>query len=728
MNPQVPLLPLPSSVLEASLVGAVLGGPRIAGAESRLLVQEFFEPAVAPPLPARFSVRAALAGDAEGAAHLQVLEQACIRAAEHAAPSPFVTAVWQSVLEAFNYPKHALDALISALVFGVSIDPAPDAQLGLPLRLPNHASAFAQASTVHRKVAEQLAAKTLVAWPANVEAHIVSPLGTVSKFESVVDERAFEAWRRSNASAFTAAAASDAAARDARQPIELASLALPSPPAPLKGVKVRVIHDARERVNDRGAAPKLGRLDTLREIVKYLRPGDFLWTEDLRGAYKQVRIVPWMLLLTTTSFLGVLVADSRLTFGLNTSPHRYTACLGHPLLWAAIALTRRRGVPGWIFQYIDDHIGASPSRDAALLQQRCLWEAAAMLGAALEEDKRVNPTQRAKVLGLIVHTVPVVLVECPADKLERIRAILEDARGRGSITRRALESVVGQIGFVAVSIRGAAIFSAELLAILGATGDAPVISLSEAVQCDLAFWCDFAHQWNGSEVVLHRPTMDAGHASADAMLEGNVGAIGLFFCGRGFHIPVQVGSAAHETPAKIATLELVAFAMLSVLIAAALGGRGQPAEADVLIPCVGDNTNVYNWIRNGRSRDTVANHILRFAWRISTTSRTRCSLKWVPSADNALADACSRNDATRFAHARVLYLSDLSSRPGAFHGWPASFVARLQSHAAITACGPGSVLHALAARLGANHGSGLPDTAQQMVGILRDVQVFLNQP
>jgi hypothetical protein len=270
-------------------------------------------------------------------------------------------------------------------------------------------------------------------------------------------------------------------------------------------VKVRPIQDARVGVNDRGQAPKLGKLDTLREIVSFLRPGDFIWIEDLQGAYKQVRIVPWMGLLTTVSFLGRIMSDTRLTFGLNTAPHGYTACLGHPLLWVAIALTRRRRVPGRLFQYIDDHIGASPSLRDAQLQRSCFREAAAMLGATLEADKSVPPTQSAKVLGLIVHTTPVVRVECPGDKLERIRAILESARDKDSITRRALESVLGQIGFVAVAIQGAAVFSAELLAILAASGHLPAISLRGGARrhCVLVRLCEPVERRGGGAARTH---------------------------------------------------------------------------------------------------------------------------------------------------------------------------------------------------------------------------------
>ncbi len=66
---------------------------------------------------------------------------------------------------------------------------------------------------------------------------------------------------------------------------------------------------------------------------------------------------------------------------------------------------------------------------------------------------------------------------------------------------------------------------------------------------------------------MSEPSLAAGHASADAMLEGNSAAIGLFLCGRGFHIPVDV-AALQGTLAKIAILELIGFALLSVAVAA----------------------------------------------------------------------------------------------------------------------------------------------------------------
>ncbi len=691
----------------------------------RSLTQSLFEPTVALPCPLRFSARAALAGDFDTAQSLRQAEDMCVEFAKLAAPSPFCVRRWEVVLRFFGYPEHALLPLLDALASGATVDPAPDMPLGPRTWLPNHASAYAHTALLDAKLSKQVSEGTLLEWPAHLAPWLVSPLGAVVKFQLIADERAYDAWCQQTAPRLKAAAATDHAAAVDRCPLIAADLGVPEPPAPTGPSKVRVIHDARFGINDRGPAPKLGKLDTLRVIAEYARPGDYLWIEDLKGAYKQVRTIPWMMLLTCFSFLGRVFMDSRLTFGLNLSPYKYTACLGHPLLWVAVALTLRRSVLGHIFQYIDDHIGVSPSLKSAQGQRSCFREACWFLQAVCEDEKAVAPTQHGKVLGMILHTSPVVSVECPADKLERIRAVLALACGKGCFSRSELESVLGQIAFVAVSIRGAHIFTAELYTLLKASRTAPIINVSAAIQCDLAFWSDFAHIWNGVETIVSEPSLPAGHASADAMLEGSSAGIGLFLCGRGFHIPVDV-AVLTGTLAKIAVLELIGFALLSVLVAAAFRGS-VPHLASVVFPSLGDNTNVFHWIKKGRSNDDTANRILRFAWHVSSSSRVCCSLTWIPSEQNELADACSRNDQSRFSAAHSRYMSNAFPRAGPVHGWPACFDIQQPPSGEITRCLPGSCLHTLAAHLGGADDSRIPISAQQVDRILREVQMLFDQ-
>ncbi len=43
----------------------------------------------------------------------------------------------------------------------------------------------------------------------------------------------------------------------------------------------------------RGEPPDMKKLDTLREIARAARPGDFTWFDYVRTAFKLVRVLGW---------------------------------------------------------------------------------------------------------------------------------------------------------------------------------------------------------------------------------------------------------------------------------------------------------------------------------------------------------------------------------------------------------------------------------------------------
>ena len=267
----------------------------------------------------------------------------------------------------------------------------------------------------------------------------------------------------------------------------------------------------------------------------------------------------------------------------------------HPLLWLAIFLLGVLGVAGRLFQYVDDHIGLAQTRADAFRQRNAFYMACEWLNIPLEPKKRKPPAQRNLLLGLILDTSgDVVRLECPADKLQWVREVLGHASTMGTISLEQMESVCGMVGFIGVAIRGALVFSAELRDALRRTkaAQAKFCTLTQAMRTDIQFWCQFARGWNGVEVVPNVPAIPTGHMAADAMSDNGLSAIGLFACGRGLRVPIDRERWAKgswpESAWDIAILELIAYALLSVL-AAALFGDGATSRA---IPGVTDNAVV----------------------------------------------------------------------------------------------------------------------------------------
>lgn len=686
--------------------------------------------AIPVPAPTRFSERARLARDWEAAAHLQKLEHIGEVLASKSAPSCFKPEIWEQVLTAAHYPEMALRRVLEAVRHGLSIDPRPDAVLGPPLFMRNHASLYAHIPFVQTKLQKQLNAHTLMVWPQGSSPHCVMPLGVVTKFKSYEDKVAYDKWESGNRKHLQRLA--DADLGNCLQGRQAKALAFdgvpPAPPRPKGQFTERIIHDARFGINDRGDPPPMEKLDTLRQIAHAARPGDYTWVEDISGAFKLVKILGWQVILTGTAAFGIVMADTCLTFGLNTSPQGFQSVVGHPLLWVVRYHARQANIDGSIHQYVDDHIGLAPGLEASMQQNKLFHAVCHWLNIPLEPPKRRPPAQSNPALGLILHTDGPVRIECPPEKLEWIREILTDVAGREKITVKQLDTVCGMIGFIAVSIHGALVFSAELRNALRRAKEShtTIVGLTAALREDIAFWQLFAAQWNGMEVILSAPAVPFGHISADAMVSPDESAIGLFVCGRSFRIPIfasrWAGGPRPDAARDIAILELIAYALQIAVVAALFPGTTTVAT----IPGATDNATVRARIARGWCRDPLANSILRFAWRASVFSRVNCSITWIPSERNVLSDAPSRNDQRTFSSALFAYYSQFSCSGVAPAWWPRDIRFEPGAHRPFTICDPESPLTALAEHLGTANCGKIPSDARQVALLLSQIRGLFN--
>ncbi len=689
-------------------------------------MQEFFVPSRPGPEPMRFSERARILGRYEEAEELYRTEAIGIDLASRAAPSLFSAARWRAVLEWAHYPQDTLEAVIASMRVGVSIDPSPEEPLQPASFSENHGSLYGHLPFVAEKLERQFAEGTLASWPPGPMPHVVAPLGVVVKHKTHADSITFKAWERANSRRLADAASVDKAAcasvsREARLRPELMSV--PTPPVATGAFSQRIIHDARFGINDRGEPPDMKKLDTLREIAHAARPGDFTWVEDVRGAFKLVRVLGWQTPLLGAAVLGAVFIDTRLTFGLNMSPFLFQAMVGHPLLWLSIFVLGILGVAGRLFQYVDDHIGLAHSRGDAFRQRNAFYAACSWLGIPLEPKKKKPPAQQNLILGLILHTTDPVRVECPRDKLEWIREVLAHAAQEGALSIQQLESVCGMIGFIGVSLRGALVFSAALRDALRRTKAAgsKFCTLTAEIRGDIRFWCEFAVRWNGMEIICAEGSVPKGHFAADAMCDNGQSAIGVFACGQGFRIKFDRGVWEEGqwggSFSNIAILELIAYALLSVAAAALF--RGDTAK---MIPGVTDNSGVRQRIERGWCRDPHANAILRFVLLVATTSRVECSMTWIASEENTLSDAPSRDCHDDFANALKCYFSDIIHSSKAPSWWPRDIRFGPPPGHSFATCGTGSALRALAHNLGTADITKVYHDAQQVDLLLRHVR------
>lgn len=689
------------------------------------------------PMPERFSTRAASYGDTTGARKLEFMEAVAeLLVRSQCRRSLFDVGQWESALTEARYPRAALEGVLHAIRWGATIDPAPELPLREPIHLANHSSIFQNVQFVRDAIHKQFQERTMYEWPAQIEGqaipkpHAISPIGLVVKHEMLEDEKAFNQWIARNSGTLTEAAARDARGESADWVVKHLE-PLPTP----KGKRTwRIIHDARVGVNDRGEPPPTGDNDTLRAFVRQLRPGYFMFTEDIKGAFKTVTVIPHQTVLNACSFEGRVLVDSTLVFGTNRSPGAFRACVADPLQWLAEHMAEREGLGqqgALLRKFVDDNFGAAPTKTHATAMHGCFLRACSTLNIKLKEEKSSGVVQAMRLLGLDVSTTEgKVTVSCPKEKIEKIRDTLREAERKREISVKELESVLGMIQFVAVSIDGASVFSGELLGCLrniprspgkGARGK-PSVQLTTGMTEDISFWCAFAEEWNGVEQILPEPTLPIGHLSADAYWTEEAAGIGLFMEGKGFHIALPGGQWT-----QIARLELAAQVLLLILFSAEHFDEVERKPHHVVALC--DSSNALSWVAKGHGQPPEVARVLRLAWRVGAVTKTIWSSRFTRTEDNQLGDAASRNDHTAFAIAMSHYSPIPSSlhRPGpiSIHS---DAVHNLGRYGKITSIDPTSLLYTLATHLGGRSNDKLPSLPQEVVGVLRKVRSELTIP
>ena len=114
-----------------------------------------------------------------------------------------------------------------------------------------------------------------------------------------------------------------------------------------------------------------------------------------------------------------------------------------------------------VINYIDDFLGyGTPS--VARKSFDALFNVMTQLGLTVSEKKLVEPTTRAVCLGILIDTVQGT-VAIPPQKLEVIKQMVKEWRGRKLCTKRQLQSLLGMLLYVHKCVKPARYFLNRML-------------------------------------------------------------------------------------------------------------------------------------------------------------------------------------------------------------------------------------------------------------------------
>ena len=201
-------------------------------------------------------------------------------------------------------------------------------------------------------------------------------------------------------------------------------------------------------------------VDTVAAAAAEFGPGALMAKVDIESAYRLIPVHPDDHCLLGVEWEDQVYYDTKLPFGLRSAPKIFNA-VADGLEWCI----RQRGAQ-CIFHYLDDYIVLGPpdssrcERDLNVLREVC-----GELEVPLASHKCEGPTTRLTFLGIEIDTTR-GLLRLPAEKLGRLRSLLQEWGDRKVCVRRELESLIGILNHACKVIRPGRSFLRRMIDLL----------------------------------------------------------------------------------------------------------------------------------------------------------------------------------------------------------------------------------------------------------------------
>lgn len=251
------------------------------------------------------------------------------------------------------------------------------------------------------------------------------------------------------------------------------------------------------------------------------------------------------------------------------------------------------------------------------------WQLVWSVGLPIAWDKLVSPCKTIRFLGIIIDVVHKE-VRIPQDKIDAFVKIAIEARGKKTITRRNIQSIVGNINHLGKAVCPARLFMNRILALLRAM-KGRYASVNDEMCKDLSWFITVLSQYNGRSLIVHGPP--SVYIEADSCMIGGGG---------------WSGSECYSYEYKPACIEGWSISELEAyncLIAARVFLR-ETHDAMIQVTC--DNSAAVMSLSSGAARDKNILAICRAFWFLAAQKNLRFIFVHAPGTAMVVADTLSR--------------------------------------------------------------------------------------
>ena len=229
-------------------------------------------------------------------------------------------------------------------------------------------------------------------------------------------------------------------------------------------------------------------IDQVVDVIVQLGHGALMAKVDIKQAYRIVPVHPDDRHLLGVQWEGQVLL-SHLVYG---RPRSYSRLLQMPSngSWKIKECTRYSIT--WTIFTLGPPLTPQCQRNLEGIIHSCQ-----STGTPLEEDKCV-----ISFLGMELDSQKME-IRLPADKLERLRQLLTDWKGRKAGKKRELLSLIGYLQHASKAVRQGPSFLRRLIALSTAVRKLDnFVRLNVSARSDIQWWSLFAARWNGTSMLM----------------------------------------------------------------------------------------------------------------------------------------------------------------------------------------------------------------------------------
>ena len=198
-------------------------------------------------------------------------------------------------------------------------------------------------------------------------------------------------------------------------------------------------------------------VDDVIKCILQLGQGALLAKLDIKQAYRNVPVHPDDRLLLGMRWKEITYIDKTLPFGLRSAPIIFSAVVD-ALQWTM----QQKGIQ-FLFHYLDDFITIGRPRSPECAQNLHIMEQCCSLtGTPLEREKIEGPATCLPILGIELDTM-LMQIRLPDVKLQNLRKLTGEWKGRKAGKKRELMSLIGSLNHACKAIHQGRSFLRRLI-------------------------------------------------------------------------------------------------------------------------------------------------------------------------------------------------------------------------------------------------------------------------